>query len=358
MVVSQFRSTVGLLALSLLALTASKAQAGFLFVGSQITAQVLWYDDTTGAPVGSGVFVPTGSAGLGGPGGLAFGPNGNLFVASPGQGVLEFNGTTGAPVGSGVFVPGLNNPFDLAFGPNGNLFVSSRFSGPNQLGQILEFNGTTGAPVGTGIFVQGSNAGLRDPLGLTFGPNGNLFVVDGYNGQVLEYDSMTGAPVGTGVFVPAGGASFGLAFGPNGNLFVGKGGYPSGTGQVLEYDGATGAPVGTGVFVPAGSAALQSPLGLTFGPNGSLFVVDGGGTGRVLEFDGTTGAPVGTGVFVSAGSAGLDGPGFLTFGPVAAVPEPSALTLLGIGAAILFGYSRWRRGCNQSRVGADSPGSW
>src|SRR5262249_7026558 len=158
-------------------------------------------------------------------------------------------------------------------------------------------------------------------------------------GQVLEYDGRTGAPVGSGVFVPAGSAGLinpiGLTFGPNGNLFVGSAGSASFTGRVLEFDGTTGAPVGSGVFVPAGSAGLNAPVGLTFGPDGNLFVVDAGGTGQVLEFDGLTGAPVGTGVFVPFGSAGLDQPRFLTFGPAAAVPEPSCLALLVLGSAAL-----------------------
>jgi hypothetical protein len=283
--------------------------------------EVLHYDSTIGAPIGSGVF--TSSAGGGG---LTFGPNGNLFIPGNlpipgGGGVLEFNGTTGAPVGNGVFVPGAPGAFDLAFGPNGNLFVTSRFTGPNlgngATGQVLEFDGKTGAPIGNGIFVQGGTAGLYDPYGLAFGPNGNLFVVDGSNARVLQYDGTTGAPVGTGVFLPSGTASVGLAFGPNGNLFVGNGNVEAGQGpfpgKILEFNSTTGAPVGSGIFVPAGSSALKDPLGMAFGPNGNLYVVDGGEPGQVFEFDGTTGAPVNGGVFIPAGSAGLSEPRFLAF---------------------------------------------
>jgi glucose/arabinose dehydrogenase len=285
--------------------------------GQTPISQILRYDSNTGAPVGNGVFVPENSAGLFGPQGLAFSPNGNLFVASDGSDqILEFDGTTGAPVGSGVFVPagsaGLFAPTGLTFGPNGNLFVSST-------NKILEFDGSSGAPVGTGIFVSQNSAGLSNASGLVFGPNGNLFVSDSGSSQVLEYDGTTGAPVGTGVFVPNNSAGLsiplGLTFGPNGNLFVSS----EGTLQVLEYNGTTGAPVGSGVFVSHNSAGLRNPYGLTFGPNGNLFVADsaapaGGLPGyQVLEYDGTTGAPVGSGVLVSQGSAGLTQPTFLVF---------------------------------------------
>jgi hypothetical protein len=286
--------------------------------GQMPISQILRYDSNTGAPIGNGVFVPDGSAGLFAPKGLAFGPNGNLFVASSGSGqVLEYDGMTGAPFGTGVFIPagsaGLSSPLGLVFGPNGNLFVSD-VAGD----KILEYDGRTGAPVGTGVFVPTGSAGMGAPYGLAFGPNGNLFVCDG-NNRILEFDGTTGAPVGTGVFVPVGSAGMSipldLTFGPNGNLFVSS----EGSLRVLEFDGTTGSPVGTGQFVPDNSAGLRAPFGLAFGPNGNLFVANdsapqGGLPGyQVLEYDGTTGAPVGTGVFVSQESAGLSQPTFLVF---------------------------------------------
>ena len=66
-------------------------------------------------------------------------------------------------------------------------------------------------------------------------------------------------------------------------------------GRVLRYDGTTGAYVGD--FVSAGSGGLESPIGLTFGPDGNLYVANGykpdgtsPSTNGVFRYDGTSGA--------------------------------------------------------------------
>jgi IPTL-CTERM motif len=77
--------------------------------------------------------------------------------------VLRYNGTTGAflnafvAAGSG----GLSAPIGLVFGPDGNLYVASR--GTNQ---VLRYNGTTGAFLNA--FVAGGSGGLGFPGFLVF----------------------------------------------------------------------------------------------------------------------------------------------------------------------------------------------
>jgi hypothetical protein len=72
---------------------------------------------------------------------------------------VGYNGTTGAFLG--VFAAdGLTSPNGLAFGPDGNLYVVDELTN-----RVLRFDGTTGAPLG--VFVSG---GLNDPITLIFTP--------------------------------------------------------------------------------------------------------------------------------------------------------------------------------------------
>src|SRR5262249_61134024 len=112
-------------------------------------------------------FVSPNSGGLGSPGGFAFGPDGNLYVASGAQ-VLRYNGTTGNFMSTFVSPgPGVRNgAVELIFTPAGNLLVAYQNSN-----EVLQFNGTTGAYIGS--FVSGYN--LSFPRALAFGPAGNLY---------------------------------------------------------------------------------------------------------------------------------------------------------------------------------------
>jgi sugar lactone lactonase YvrE len=147
-------------------------------------------------------FVALGSGGLGAPRGLVFGPNGNLFVASASGEVLEYQAGTGNFVGAFVDTTGNGggaiDPYGLVFHGSG-LFVVSNF--PNE---VREFDTTTGAFVQ--VFVSAGSGGLSDPVGLTFGPDGDLYVTSRGDDSIKRYDGATGAFVSS--FVPS--ASGGL----------------------------------------------------------------------------------------------------------------------------------------------------
>jgi hypothetical protein len=173
---------------------------------------------------------------------IAFGPDGNLYVGfncqnshgmPAGCGVSEYNGTTGAYMGNFIQDTNITNdnsihPTSLAFGPDGNLYVASTgtseiycFYGPHNAnsGNLDSSNSFAVAPA-AGVTV--ANLG-----GLTFGSNGNLYVACGdvatsSNGCVEEYTT-GGHAVATFVAQGSGGLKCpaGLAFDPQtGNLYV------------------------------------------------------------------------------------------------------------------------------------------
>ena len=227
------------------------------------------------------------SPALAGPPGAA----GDLYVIAKSETgqrqIQQYDGATLALVGTFVG-PTDNGLTGLTFGPNGNLFVSD----VDALA-VVEFDGTTGAPLGT--FTSG--LAMPSPTKLTFGPTGNLFVIGGTNHRIVEFDGGTGALIGIFATMVGNDIASDLIFGSNGNLFVT---ITTGSGKVLEFDGTSGVLIGT-------FATPSYPNCLRFGPNGNLFV-SSGFNGEVNEFDGVTG------VFVRT-FALLDDPQALTFGP-------------------------------------------
>lgn len=114
----------------------SHASAVELLVASEGTDQVLRYDGSTGAFLNA--FVAAGSGGLSRPEFMIFGsgntiPGGGrvLYVTSAlSNQVLRYNGLTGAFIDAFVTAGsgGLISPEGLAFGPDGNLYVASGLS--------------------------------------------------------------------------------------------------------------------------------------------------------------------------------------------------------------------------------------
>src|SRR5580658_4872317 len=139
----------------------------------------------------------------------------SMFVTSSGCCLTQYNGLTGAQ----IRVPdtGSLGVYAMTVGPNGNLFIT------NSAG-IQEFSGQTGAVIGT--FIAPGSGGMDVPRALAFGPDGNLYVLSDGPASVLEFNGATGAFIGTFVGPEAGPGSLGtvygngMTFGPNGDLFI------------------------------------------------------------------------------------------------------------------------------------------
>ena len=212
---------------------------------SPASAEVLRYEGLTGAFSGALVQQSGGALNITS---MVLGPNGDLFVSdSLGHNVREYDHSTGGLVRT--FATLTHNeccPQGLAFSPNGNLFVATQSS-------VQEFDGVSGAFVKT----FASDPSII-PTGLAFGPDGNLYVSTTIG--VLRYNPTTGASLGTFVAAGSGGLGYAhsLRFGLDGRLYVAD----TQNNRVLRYDGATGGFVD--VFVlPSGN--LVQPMDIAFG---------------------------------------------------------------------------------------------
>jgi DNA-binding beta-propeller fold protein YncE len=235
----------------------ASSDGSLLYVGSIGGNDVLEYDVATGALLR---IFSAACPNLPLPFDSAIGPGGQLYVSCTlNHSIEHFDPTTTDHLGSfvGPGSGGLLSPRGLAFGPNGNLFVS------NGSFEIVEFDGSTGVPVGPPSFVDtgGNGGGAIDPYGLRF-RQGVLYVASFIHDEVKAFDATTGAFLSTFVTAGSGGLTgpTGIDFGPGGDLFVAS----QNDDAVRRYDGSTGAFVE--VFVPSGDNGLDQPFDLVFAP--------------------------------------------------------------------------------------------
>ncbi len=338
---------LGLLSLiTISSFSALPAQAAVL-IGNTTGNNIVEIDEKTGDFLGE--FISP-FEGFKSPDTLTYGPGGNLYISSGDtpatSAIYRFDGQTGALIDKFASGNGLFRPYGLAFGPDGLLYVSSFRSD-----QILRYDGQTGAFVDVFAQRDGTAAGLNGPNGLLFGPDGKLYVTtqgsvaddDGelsflFPSQVLKYDVVTGEGE---VFVPQpdpfpasfGFVSFlGLSVGPqDGDLYVSD--FANG---IRRYDFETGEEVALLDTNYTGTNPSSNFIGnLAFGPENDLYTVGFDTTteiGSLFKFDAKTGARV----LIADNASFLQRPIGLLFkaSPSAAVPEPGAVAgLLMLGVA-------------------------
>lgn len=217
-----------------------------------------------------GLAVEPGTGGLRNPTGVAFGPDGALYVGSSGNGrVLRYDGATGEFLDIFASGPPLERPFSLIFGPDGDLFVSS---GP----AVLRY-GPDGSFAGTAA----RDSSLRQPIGLAFGADGLLYVVSSTAPSVARFDPSTGALVDAFVTDSLAFPSD-VAFGPDGDLYVSN----ASASRVVRFDGGTGRFEAVVATLPEKGV----PMGLAF--RGRRLIIGDFGNGRLyfLDFLDTAGA--------------------------------------------------------------------
>jgi sugar lactone lactonase YvrE len=266
-------------------------------------SSVLRYDGITGEFIDKFVgdnpnTVADETGGLFRPYGLAFSPDGNLYVSSfLTDKILRYNGKTGKFID--VFASGnqqaggLNGPNGLLFAPDGFLYVTTQGSvarngkadySASFPSQVLRYNPETKL---FSIFASPDPSprsfGFTSLLGMAIGPvDGDLYVSDFAN-DIRRYNLKSGELVKVlstnyTETLPSSNFIGSLAFSPIGNLFtVGFDNRENAqnAGAVLRYDGKTGDPlplvanpgkVPSPVFV-ASDSKLQRSIGIAFFPS-------------------------------------------------------------------------------------------
>jgi DNA-binding beta-propeller fold protein YncE len=272
------------------------------------TESIHLFDPVTGAKLGfldAAGLVPGAQS-------MHYGPDGQLYVCAEKQDrVLRFDGITGTLLGTFVGddpnTPqdedgGLDGPTAAIFGPDGHLYVASF-----DTDRVLRYDGATGAFLG--VFVgndpatpQDETGGLDGPdAGMTFGPDGRLYVPSFQSNQILSYDPQTGAFLG--IFNKSGPLSRPrmIRFRGDGVAFVTS----WGNARILKY-----APDGT--FL-ATFASPPTPTGLVFEPGTGHVLVTSDNQNYIRRYDGVTGqvlTPIATGA-----NSGITGGTYLEIFP-------------------------------------------
>lgn len=247
-------------------------------VNLQIPGELLAYDKTTGAPLGTLVSAADKQIAPFVPWGMVCGNDDDLFVTSlstaSGKSHGEilrydaFDGTLLGRLNSKVLQNKDLHPRSMVFGPDGLLYVSSRTLRKDGLGgAVLRFYPDRSSEVF--IEDEGGVGQLNRPDGLVFDSAGNLYVMSfragpGDADAIRIYDADGAYMNQINLFDPATQprrVAQAMLFGPGDRLYVPI----SNTGEVRAYYG-----VGTedyDVVVPAAEdgGQLVNPLFLTFG---------------------------------------------------------------------------------------------
>lgn len=257
--------------LSTVKLSAPHAMDG-LFVGrdGKLYGAGGYADDEIVSIDGSGK-VEVVAKGVPGPIHLAQDKAGNLFASNYGAGTVTRIAKDGEV---SVFARGFDGPAGLAMNEAGDLFVANwgaKGWGGTRIHKV--------APDGTtSVFVEGQ--GILTPIGLAFGPEGELYVTNAGDGKLHRVSKEGQVELVTTVPRAPQKWSLGHLVFAEGKLYT-----PGNWRHVLyeiELDGTIREFAGTGtpgqLDGPCQEATLQVPNGLAYDPvAGALWIAEGGG---------------------------------------------------------------------------------
>lgn len=232
------------------------------------------------------------------PWGIAFGPDGHLYVANASgssPAIVRVDGPFSATPGAARELVAVGAFFDVAFGPDGNLYAAGR-------GAVRRYDIVTGETMGD--FTRGY--ALAETRGIAFGPDGLLYVsnYDGCpatsagcgvaRGEIVRFDPYSGDFVD--VWMKSGDGPlmwpWKIAFSAAGELLI-VNWTPSAGNHVLLAPTRPRSADGVRRRVSARVFLAREgwlPLYVAVGPDANIYVSDSSGGGAVLRFDGRSGA--------------------------------------------------------------------
>jgi|GEM_PF-5227827 len=261
------------------------------YVASQNTDQVLRYSASDGHLIGVAM---SGSDGMSGPWAMTFGPDGLLYVGGKAsQNIMSYDPASGQVSTFVAAGSGIDIPKGMTFGSDGNLYVTTTgLIGETVPDQVLRFwgpgvttpgvsdpgAGKTGAVFIDDITPNGTDAAWDNPNGITFGPDGRLYVTETHDQKINRYEA-DGTFKDTFVAAGSGGLNgpTSLLFRSDGLLYVTS----QNNNSVLRYNATTGAFVDS--YIPSGSGDVLLPNDLKFDPSGNLYV-SSTNSGQVLRY--------------------------------------------------------------------------
>lgn len=214
------------------------------------------------------------------------GPDGHLYVVAEDRGrIVRFNARSLEHLDDPVILPPGFGATGIDFRGN-EIWIASY-----GLSLVRRFDLASGNALGDAVTAQA--AGLRGAdNGMTFGPDGKLYVPGFDSHSVVRHDPTTGS---TSPFIASGAGGLyrtrGILFEPGGQTVLVS---SEGNGRILRYD------AGDGRFIGAVISGIDRPTGMAYDRDGRLLVAVVGG---VLRVDPQSGANLGLLASAAAGQA-------------------------------------------------------